>query len=489
MQIPFCSGAYQDSSVQFDCQRSLNLFMENGNSDASRGPLSKNINKLIGTPGTKPWKALTYNSGAGFRASYVCSIQNILVVVLNNTVWCIDSSGNTQQVSGILSTDSGALSIADNGFQCAIADGNAWYFNIPASPLTGTVPALISLNSAASKVVFNDTFLLFQTPNSPVFYISGNDNVTLDPLDYASLSSYPQNITAMASLNGYIWIFGSNRGEIWVDSGNATFSFTRIPGTVIETGCVNAYVISELSNCLVWIGGDLRGSPIVYQSSGFSFQRISTHMIEEKFASYDMSVAYSCSYMQNGHWFFIVNFPNDNITWAWDQTTTLWHERAYTVPETGEEQCALPACYSSFNGQIVVGDRRNGQLYTLDDKTYTDGVEQAAIVRIRSTPHYFSLDSYQRIYWQSLQVDMQVGISDQTGQGSNPVALLDWSDDGGMTWNIERQAFIGAVGQYAQRVIFWRLGKSRNRVFRLTITDPINVQIFGASARETVGAF
>ncbi len=125
----------------------------------------------------------------------------------------------------------------------------------------------------------------------------------------------------------------------------------------------------------------------------------------------------------------------------------------------------------------------------LDDKTYTDGTEQAAIVRIRSTPHYFSLDNYQRIFWESLQIDMQVGIADQAGQGSNPVALLDWSDDGGMTWNIQRESSIGVVGNYTQRVIFWRLGKSRNRVFRLTITDPVGVQIFGASAREMVGAF
>lgn len=488
-QVPFCAGAYMDSSIAYDAQRSVNLFLEQGNNDNSRGPLSKNINKLVGTPGTKVWQALTDTTGAGIRALYVCSVQNILVVVIGSSVWCIDSANNKVKINGLIGTNTGPLSISDNGFQCAIADGNAWYFNIPPSPLNLAVTTtIVSLNAKASTVNFNDTFLLFQTPDSPVFYSTGNDNVTLNPLDYASLESYPQNITAMAVMNGYIWIFGSTRSEIWVDSGNPLFSFTRVPGTIVEAGCINAYVVSELSNCLVWLGGDLRGSPIVYQSSGFSFQRISTHAMEEIFASYDYSAAYSSSYMQNGHWFYVINFPNDAATWVWDQTTALWHERAYNNPITGLEECALPSCYAAFNGQIIVGDRRNNYLYILDTKTYTDGANADPIIRIRSTPHYFELDNYQRMYWQSLQIDMQVGVATQTGQGEFPVALLDISNDGGFTWSFQRQATIGAVGNYRTRVIFWRLGQSRNRVFRLTISDPVDVQIFGASARERVGA-
>jgi hypothetical protein len=39
-----------------------------------------------------------------------------------------------------------------------------------------------------------------------------------------------------------------------------------------------------------------------------------------------------------------------------------------------------------------------------------------------------------------------VGLS--SGQGSAPVALLSWSDDGGHTWSNEHEASMGAVGEY-----------------------------------------
>ncbi len=67
--------------------------------------------------------------------------------------------------------------------------------------------------------------------------------------------------------------------------------------------------------------------------------------------------------------------------------------------------------------------------------------------------------------------------------GANPQLMLRWSDDGGHTWNGERQVSMGRVGQYGARVIFRRLGmtlKLRDRVYEISGTDPVKVAIMGA---------
>jgi hypothetical protein len=60
--------------------------------------------------------------------------------------------------------------------------------------------------------------------------------------------------------------------------------------------------------------------------------------------------------------------------------------------------------------------------------------------------------------------------------------MLDWSDDGGHTWSAEHWRDIGAVGRYKDRVRWKQLGQSRDRVYRVTITDPVKRVILSASS-------
>jgi len=52
--------------------------------------------------------------------------------------------------------------------------------------------------------------------------------------------------------------------------------------------------------------------------------------------------------------------------------------------------------------------------------------------------------------------------------------MLDWSDDGGHTWSSERTVSFGKIGEYSHRARFTRLGSSRERYYRIKVTDPVN---------------
>jgi hypothetical protein len=75
-----------------------------------------------------------------------------------------------------------------------------------------------------------------------------------------------------------------------------------------------------------------------------------------------------------------------------------------------------------------------------------------------------------RVRHKSLQIDFETGVGVYTGQGSDPQAMLRWSDDGGRTWSNTHTKTIGAIGNYKTRVKFDRLGviaRSRVRAERL----------------------
>jgi hypothetical protein len=67
--------------------------------------------------------------------------------------------------------------------------------------------------------------------------------------------------------------------------------------------------------------------------------------------------------------------------------------------------------------------------------------------------------------------------------GYDPEVMLRWSDDGGHTWSNYHTASIGKIGEYYRRVFWRRLGmtlKLRDRVYELSMTDPVKVAIMGA---------
>lgn len=65
--------------------------------------------------------------------------------------------------------------------------------------------------------------------------------------------------------------------------------------------------------------------------------------------------------------------------------------------------------------------------------------------------------------------------------------MLQYSDDSGKTWSNERWARAGALGQYRKRVRWTRLGRSRDRIFRVVMTDPVYWVLIDAYLEITLG--
>lgn len=334
----------------------------------------------------------------------------------------------------------------------------------------------------ADRVAFIDGWLIFNKPGTQTFYTTAPVPYTLifDPLFFALKDSSSDNLITMETLNRELWLVGERSTEIWFDAGGAQFAFQRIPGAAPPIGCTSPQSISLCGDSLCWLGRTVEGQNVVVQTQQYTVQRISTHAIEAAIASYpQITDAIAYAYEDQGHLFYVLTFPTADKTWVYDFSTGKWHERASYDSATGEFHRHQSNCFMNLQNIRMVGDYQNGKLYNMARTIYDNDGEP--LVGLRRCPHIWSRENRQRIFHGSLQIEFAPGVGLQTGQGSNPQAMLRWSDDGGATFGNEHWTTVGAAGSYRNRAMWRRLGRARDRVYEVRITDPVYRDIVGAT--------
>lgn len=396
-----------------------------------------------------------------------------LFAVGGNKFYQISSSYVATEL-GTLNTSSGRVSIADNGIQLVIVDGpNGYYYTYGSSAFAKITDEDFV---GANIVVYQDGYFIFNKPSSGQFYITELNGIGIDPLDFATSEGNPDNIVGHISVHRNLWMFNEQTAEIFYNSGDAAFPFSRIDGAFIEFGLAARFSLAKDNNTIFWLGRDSSGHGIVYMAEGYTPKRISTHPVEQAIQSYsDFTDATAFCYQHEGHNFYVLNFPTANTTWVFDSSTGMWHERAYTNNGVLERHRA--DCHAFAFGAHLVGDYENGKIYELSYEKFTDDGQY--ITRNRTAPHISAQGK--RVFYKSFQVDIETGVGiDGLGQGVDPQAMLEFSDDGGHSWSNEKWVSFGKIGARLKRAIWRRLGFSRDRVFSLTITDPVKVVLLNA---------
>jgi hypothetical protein len=370
--------------------------------------------------------------------------------------------------------------MADNGTQLFVAcNGPSFIYNsqtnVFAQITDGDFPGAVTVS-------YLDGYFVFNEPDSQKIWVTALlDGTSVDPLDFASAEGSPDGVVGIIADHREIWVFGTNSVEVWYNSGNADFPLSRIQGAFNELGCAAPYSIAKMDNGLFWLGKDARGQGIVYRANGYTGQRISTHAVEWQIQQYaNMSDAIGYTYQQDGHSFYVLIFPQANRTWVYDVATQAWHERAGFA--SGDFTRHRSNCQAFFQGDVLVGDYENANVYSFDLDDFSDnGGIQKWLRSWRALPT--GQNNLKRTAQHSLQLDLETGVGLNLGQGSDPQVMLRWSDDGGHTWSNEHWVSIGKIGEFYRRAIWRRLGmtmKIRDRVYEISGTDPVKIAIVGA---------
>ena len=188
--------------------------------------------------------------------------------------------------------------------------------------------------------------------------------------------------------------------------------------------------------------------------------------MEERLASYSrVDDCEAFPFTWSGHLFVAFRFPTAGATWVLDVTTGEWHERA-TYGSSTWNIVDSANCY----GKVFVQNAETGAVGYLSDTCYTEFDET-----LRREVTYPSVyESTQRLFHSQLDVILKTG---DAPLGVVPTVQLDLSDDGGNTWvTLPMRSLdplpVGQTGDY-RRVVRWtRLGTARDRVYRVSMSDP-----------------
>lgn len=492
----FVGSAYSAPDPYQDSQRAVNYYVE-----VSQDGKSKTPTALLGTPGKNQildfsvtTDGIAIPNTGGVRGVWVLPGGTDALWVVGSTVLLTKTLVPATQTSiaqfgryfvGSLLTNSGPVSIADNGLssgnaRACIVDGPyGYYYNITAGGLTQITDSGFL---GADRVDFISGWFLFTQPGTQKLYTTGPTPYSLTfPGSFFDLKDVSSdNIVTHMAQNAEWWIIGERASEVRYNSGGANFAFTRIPGVAPQIGCAAKHSIARLGTSLVWLGRSERGENVVVKTNQYSYEQISNRAIEAAITSYPLvSDAIGFTYLEEGHLFYVLTFPTADKTWVYDESTKEWHQRASFDPITGQFHRDKANCFANYQDIRVVGDFQAQIGYQMSRQFYADG--STPLIATRRCPHIWSREDRKRIFAAALEVEFFRGAGLQTGQGSDPRAMLQVSYDYGSTFGTQYFMPIGKAGRYKDRCIRRRLSTARDLVIEVSVSDPIRRDIVGAT--------
>lgn len=468
MKIPFVGPTYTARSLNANAQRAVNCYLELDNT-SQRAPVA-----LYGTPGLRLLFTLPTSPVRGARA-----MGDYAYFVAGNKVYRVSSDWAVTTL-GTIGTSTGRVSMAQNGVHVCIVDGNAGWL---ANPTSVTQISDEDFPNGVTSVATQDGYFIVTGDGTGQFYINETplSGGTWNGTDFASAEGSPDNTVGCISDHRELWTFGADSVEIFQNTGNSDFPFER--SNFVERGCGAAGTIAGMDNSVYWLGASKDGKGIVFKAQGYTPVRISNHSLEKAIGSYgDISNAMAMTYEMEGHSFYVLHFPTADHTWAYDASTGEWHEWLWRNPSTNTLHRHRSNCAVFFNHTQLVGDWETGKVYALDFDTYTDNGDP---IRRERTTQTLS-DGGARLFFEELVIDMETGVG-TSEQGFDPLLMLEYSNDGGHTWSGMKTKSIGRTGEYGKRVKYGPTGSGRERLWRISMTDPVKFAVFGADARVSKG--
>ena len=507
----FVGSSYTTPSIYQNDQECINFFPE---VDITKQAGQRGVVALYPTPGLVTQYSLIEGEVRGMRA---LSGGQYLIVVSGSTVYSINTS-DVVTIIGSLSTSSGYVSITDNqttnhGLTAYIVDGPNRYTWIAATNAFATIAGSDGPWTGASICGTMDNYIIYNEPNTQNFACT-DVGVTTSSARYGTKDGSPDNLVSFIVDHRQIFLLGETTSEVWVDVGSTltgltTFPFGRVSGTSMQHGIAAAFSVARFAEQFMFVSRDTRGQAVIGCVNGYSFQRLSTHAVEQTLIGADISDAIAYTYQIEGHEFYVVTFPAIDLTWVFDLASQMWHK--WLRWENDGFHRHRSNCAAFFNGMNLVGDYENGKVYQLENAVYTD--DGNTIKRVRRAPHIVS--DLQRQYFTEMQIQFQPGVGlngspqyspedliTESGSflmtedgsylttdgtmptvGYDPQAMLKWSNDGGSTWSNEHWTSIGKMGKYQNRAIWRRLGWSRDRIYEVQITDPVKAVIVSANLK------
>jgi hypothetical protein len=422
---------------------------------------------LYDTPGLTEFVSAPETPGRGIFSQSLGQMERAFATI-GTKIYEFFADG-TKTSRGTVATDQNPATMTtngDGGNELLITSGAEGYV----LDLTTNV-----LTNPVSDVTFGGMidgfFVALDSVTSTLKISDLLDGQTWDPTQIAQRSTAPDPWRAMLVKYPRIWLLGEHTGDVWYNAGTAPFPFAPIAGVQIPYGIAAPFSLTTVGPAIMWLTRNQNGVGQVVEALGYAPTVVSTEPIDWVISQFDaISDAVAYSYQDQGHEFYVLNFPSANRTLVYDRTEGLWHERGSWDATAGRFNEWGPQFHTYAFGRHLVLHSTNGSIYDQNINVFTDA-DGALISRLRIPP-VLAHDN-KRMSVARLELLVEPGLGLTTGQGIDPQVVMALSGNGGKTWGNERSRSMGVQGAYDQRLQWFNCGSGRYCVPQFSATAPV----------------
>lgn len=465
----FCGPSNPSQSVIADCERLINWYPERVESPAAPTGLA-----LYPVPGQRAFCTVDASDVRGGWA-----MGGRAFVVSGDGFFEIGSDG-TWTRRGTVANDGFPATITYNGVtggHLLITSGTNAYCYVLATNALSTVLT----GEAHVGGMINNRFLAFNKTNGKVRLSALNDGTTWDANLYFQRGQAADPWVTMVVSAPNVWLIGEESGEVWQDVGAYPQPFAPVSGATFNVGCASTWAAGIAGNVVTWLSRSGKGVGPIVAARGYTPQPISGYAVDAAIAGYvrddGVSDAEFIAYDDQGHTFGAFSFPSSEVTWVYDFTMGMWHQRSSRSSLSGTDGIWSVRTHLFAFDRHLVGGRDSGVISEMDVSFGSEN--DLPIRRVRVAPPLWA-SSAERLIVSRLDLKVEAGLGLVSGQGSDPQVMLRTSTDG-RTWGPERMAAAGKLGQYGVNCYWLAVGSSRKLwVPEIVVTDPIPWRIAGA---------
>ena len=457
------TGSHQAREGQAGNTRLVNAYAE-----AQREGKSEYV--IYAAPGLTRWDSGSYT---GVARGIIELNSEALICFLGNQIVSFDSGGNGTLLTTI--SGSGKLHLARNRAstpQIGIVNSTGQTHMLAGGVLTQVTDTDLPI---PNSICYLDGAFIWGIEDGRIYCSDVEDGTSIQGDAFGTARSDSSDLRTVFAHAGFLYVFKNEGAEIWQSDpalANENWYFSPVQQD-IDIGCVASHSVAAAARGLVWVDDD---GAVRFGRDGGA-EKISNASIERDIASLSQSAREGLegfSYVFHGHQMYCLTCPS--WTWEYDFLHQRWQNRL----TFGKTRWRVTNC-EAFNGKYIVGNIDNGSLYYINPDDYDDAGESLVMQVWCSHSHRFP----NRMIVDAIELDVIAGQGLITGDDAdvNPKVMVDFSDDGGATFEGQRTASIGALGERRQivRLNGWGLVSEKGRIWRISMSSAVKRGLISAA--------
>jgi hypothetical protein len=338
------------------------------------------------------------------------------------------------------------------------------------------VPPSTSVPSSTFVMMMNNIFFANSTLNNQDFYITDVNPATLEmDVTYWDSATNPRRVTQKPdALSGIftgwneIFLWGTLACEVWQEDGVNPIS--PLVGSIIECGLAAPYSVVMADNSMFALGS-LAGKRAVVHLQGRTPKVISEPIANVLQSYTTVSDAVGALCFVGGLNMYLLSFPTENVTWAYDIKTDVWCQwGTWNSALAADDVFAgrFHAYAKDWNKHYTLSP--DGILYEMDRSVFSDnGNPIHSSIRTGWIDH----GTWDRKRSNQLIIKLKGYLN------SDAKVSMRWRSDGFNEWSQPLIIDIEATQQNDHFCKLNRMGTYRSRQYEFTMTDAQDLALVG----------